>query len=359
MSETIDEARLDQQIHKVIGDVAGAMSLFMAYLGDQAGVFAAMDGAGPLSCAALAEKTGLNPKYLHEWLGSVSAAGYVTLHPDETFELTPEQALVFTREGQPACLQGFIQIVFSQFELLDKAVETFKSGKGRAWSEHSQCCFCGTDRFFRPGYAANLVDNWIPALGGVEAEEAAEELEILGDAEVCVKVAAETLRHVGDARLEGGAAPAVGDVGAEDADAALLDALGGGDQAEQGRFADAVRADHRDAGAGGDVEGGVLQRHRPAIAVPQAGQRDGGSHDLPPAGVSPLPPGERVRVRERRGVDWMAEGAPFSAKSRCASPSPRPSPRGGEGDMGGGEEASRVSFDSSQSGHTALSSSFT
>jgi SAM-dependent methyltransferase len=171
MSEAIDEARLEQQIGKVIGDVAGAMSLFMAYLGDQAGVFAAMDGAGPLTCDALAAKTGLNPKYLHEWLGSVSAAGYIAFHShNETFELTPEQALVFSREGQPACMQGFIQIVFSQFEMLDKAVDTFKSGKGRPWSEHSQCCFCGTDRFFRPGYAANLVDNWIPALDGVEAK---------------------------------------------------------------------------------------------------------------------------------------------------------------------------------------------
>ena len=171
MSEAIDEARLEQQVGKVIGDVAGAMSLFMAYLGDQAGIFATMDGAGPLTCDALAEKTGLNPKYLHEWLGSVSAAGYITFDPaGETFELVPEQALVFSREGQPACMQGFIQIVFSQFEMLDKAVETFKTGKGRAWGEHSQCCFCGTDRFFRPGYVANLVDNWIPALEGVEAK---------------------------------------------------------------------------------------------------------------------------------------------------------------------------------------------
>jgi hypothetical protein len=127
MSDAIDAAKLDQQVHKVIGDVAGAMSLFMAYLGDQAGVFAAMDEAGPLTCDQLAAKTGLNSKYLHEWLGSVAAAGYVTFHShDDTFELSPEQALVFSREGQPACLQGFIQIVFSQFEMLDKAVETFK-----------------------------------------------------------------------------------------------------------------------------------------------------------------------------------------------------------------------------------------
>jgi 2-polyprenyl-3-methyl-5-hydroxy-6-metoxy-1,4-benzoquinol methylase len=176
MTEAIDETKLNELIGKVIGDVAGAMSLFLAYIGDQAGVFAVLDGAGPLSLEQLAEKTGYNRKYLHQWLGSVSAAGYVTLHPpiaagaDETFSLTPEQALVFTREGQPACMQGFIQAILSQFEAHEKAVATFRSGKGRPWSDQSPCCFCGTDRFFRPGYAANLVENWIPSLDGVEAK---------------------------------------------------------------------------------------------------------------------------------------------------------------------------------------------
>ena len=171
MPEAIDETRLNDLIGKVIGDVAGAMGVFMAYLGDKAGVFAALDGAGKLTLAELAAKTGLNEKYLHEWLGSVSAAGYVTFHAeDETFELSPEQALIFTREGQPACMQGFFEIVISQFAGEEKAVETFRSGQGRPWSDHLPCCFCGTDRFFRPGYHANLIDNWIPALEGVEAK---------------------------------------------------------------------------------------------------------------------------------------------------------------------------------------------
>jgi ubiquinone/menaquinone biosynthesis C-methylase UbiE len=171
VSETIDETRLNDLIGKTIGDVAGALSVFMAYLGDQAGVFTALDGAGRLSVAQLSEKTGINPKYLHEWLGSVSAAGYVTHHgEDDTFSLTPEQALVFTREGQPACMQGFLQLIVSQVAGHEKATETFKTGKGRSWADHPECLFCGTDRFFRPGYQANLVENWIPALDGVEAK---------------------------------------------------------------------------------------------------------------------------------------------------------------------------------------------
>lgn len=167
MSEQIDNAKVEELAGKVIGDVAGALGLFMAYIGDQTGVFEALDGAGRLTIAELAQKTGLNDKYLHEWLGSVSAAGYVTMNEDETFSLTPEQALIFTREGQPACMQGFIQAVVSQYEQHEKAVATFASGEGRPWGDHTQCLFCGVDRFFRPGYQANLLDQWIPALDGV------------------------------------------------------------------------------------------------------------------------------------------------------------------------------------------------
>lgn len=171
MNSEVNEAKLQELTGKVIGDVAGALSLYMAYLGDQAGVFEALDGAGSVTADELAARTGLNPKYLHEWLGSVAAAGYVTFDAqNERFSLSPEQALTFTREGQPACMQGFIQALISQFETREKAVDTFKSGKGRPWGDHSQCCFCGTDRFFRPGYAANLVSKWIPALNGVEAK---------------------------------------------------------------------------------------------------------------------------------------------------------------------------------------------
>ena len=169
MSEQIDMAKVEELAGKVIGDVAGALSLYMAYLGDQTGVFEALDQMGRVSVAELAEHTGMNEKYLHQWLGSVSAAGYVNFHPeDETFSISPEQALIFSREGQPACMQGFIQAVVSQYESHEKAVKTFKSGKGRPWSDQSECCFCGTDRFFRPGYAANLTSEWIPALDGVE-----------------------------------------------------------------------------------------------------------------------------------------------------------------------------------------------
>jgi ubiquinone/menaquinone biosynthesis C-methylase UbiE len=171
MSESYDEKKLEALAGKVMVDVAGAVGVLMAYIGDQAGVYRALDEIGPVTVDQLSQKTGLNPKYLHEWLGSNAAAGYVTYDPEtETFSLTPEQALIFTREGQPACMQGFFQAVVSQFETHEKAVETFKSGRGRPWGEHASSCFCGTDRFFRSGYMANLLERWIPSLNGVEAK---------------------------------------------------------------------------------------------------------------------------------------------------------------------------------------------
>lgn len=170
MRTRVNDAKLQELTGKVVGDVAGAMSVFMAYLGDQAGVYDALVGADPMTVDELAHKTGLNPKYLHEWLGANAAAGYITYDPEsERFSLTPEQALVFAQEGQPACLQGFFQSIVSQYETHADAVHTFRSGEGRPWGDHSQCLFCSTDRFFRPGYEANLFESWIPALDGVEA----------------------------------------------------------------------------------------------------------------------------------------------------------------------------------------------
>jgi len=169
MAEDVNMQALEALAGKVVGDVAGAMGLFMAYLGDQAGVYTALEELGPCTADVLADKLGMNEKYVHEWLASNAANGYVT-HDAASgeFSLTPEQAIVFAREGHPACMQGFFQSVVGQFEKHADALDTFKSGKGRPWGEHSVCTFCGTDRFFRPGYEANLLDAWIPALDGVK-----------------------------------------------------------------------------------------------------------------------------------------------------------------------------------------------
>ncbi|MBT5671441.1 MAG: class I SAM-dependent methyltransferase [Pseudomonadales bacterium] len=167
MSTELQE--LESLSAKVGGDAAGALGVLLAYIGDEAGVYRALDEFGPATTAQLAGKTNLDERYLQEFLSANAGHGYVTYYPgDETFAMSEAQAAVFAREGQPTCMQGFFQIIVSQFARHETALETFKTGKGRAWGDHDQCCFCGTDRFFRPGYEANILENWIPALSGVE-----------------------------------------------------------------------------------------------------------------------------------------------------------------------------------------------
>jgi len=169
VSEIFDESKFEQLQGKVVGDVGGALGLFMAYIGDQTGVYRALEKMGACTHTELAEATGLNERYLLEWLSANAAFGYVDYDTEQDkFTLNPEQAALFSHEGDPTCMQGFFQAVISQIATHETAVDVFKTGRGRPWGEHDTCCYCGTDRFFRPGYVANLIDNWIPALEGVE-----------------------------------------------------------------------------------------------------------------------------------------------------------------------------------------------
>ena len=127
------------------------------------------DKLGPAKASAIAKEAKVDERYLQEWLASNAARGYVTFDSEtEEFSLTPEQACVFARESEPTCIQGLIQGVVGQFAKEDVALDVFKTGRGRPWGEHHDCCFCGTERFFRPAYAGHLLDEWIPALEGVE-----------------------------------------------------------------------------------------------------------------------------------------------------------------------------------------------
>lgn len=166
-----EQAKFDELQGKVMADVGGAIGLLMAYIGDQAGVYSILEEIGPCGHAELAAKSGVDERYLREWLSANAALGYVTYDAQsDDFALSPEQAALFAHEGEPTCMQGFFQAVVAQYATHDTALEVFQSGRGRPWADHHGCCFCGTDRFFRPGYVVNLVDNWIPALDGVEVK---------------------------------------------------------------------------------------------------------------------------------------------------------------------------------------------
>jgi SAM-dependent methyltransferase len=105
---------------------------------------------------------------VREWLSSQAAGGYVNYDAASgKFSLTAEQAFTLADENSPAYLPGAFQLALGSLRAVPRIVESFRSGAGMGWGEHDSDVFHGCEKFFRPGYAANLVSSWIPALDGV------------------------------------------------------------------------------------------------------------------------------------------------------------------------------------------------
>jgi 2-polyprenyl-3-methyl-5-hydroxy-6-metoxy-1,4-benzoquinol methylase len=167
----IDERKLHEFVGRAVGDMGAAMSAALIVIGDKLGLYKAMAGAGPLTSNELAKRTGCAERYVREWLNAQAAGGYVTYDPESRrYTLPPEQASCLADDSSPTFLPGGFQVIAAVIRDEPKLAEAFRSGKGLGWHEHDPGLFEGTERFFRPNYAANLVGSWIPALEGVEAK---------------------------------------------------------------------------------------------------------------------------------------------------------------------------------------------
>ena len=161
--------KLNELLGKLVADLGAAIGGASILLGDRLGLYKAMADGAPVTPIELAKKTDLHERYIREWLSAQAASGYIDYDPQKgTFSLSPEQAMAFAEEGSPAFFAGAFDVVQAIYLDEPKVAEAFRTGKGVGWHEHSKCLFSGTERFFRPGYSANLVSNWIPTLDGVE-----------------------------------------------------------------------------------------------------------------------------------------------------------------------------------------------
>jgi SAM-dependent methyltransferase len=164
----VDQEKLNTFIGKMLGDLGGAMNVPLVRLGDRLGLYKALHNAGPMTVAQFAEKARIVPRYAREWLSNQAASGYLAYDPQrETFELPPEQALVFAEDDSPVNLLGAFDIVAAMMGVEDKVADVFRTGKGVGWGDQAGCLFCATGRFFRPGYKTHLIPEWLPALNGV------------------------------------------------------------------------------------------------------------------------------------------------------------------------------------------------
>lgn len=164
----LDMDKLNAFIGQFVGDLGAAVHAGMVVIGEQLGLYKALAG-GPLSSAELAAKTHTDERYVREWLSSQAAGGYVTYNEKtDKFRLSEEQAFALADEDSPAYLPGAFQLALGSLAAVPRIAESFRTGAGMGWHEHDDGVFHGCEKFFRPGYAANLVSSWIPALDGVK-----------------------------------------------------------------------------------------------------------------------------------------------------------------------------------------------
>jgi 2-polyprenyl-3-methyl-5-hydroxy-6-metoxy-1,4-benzoquinol methylase len=167
----MDMGKLNAFMGQAVGDMGAAMHSVLIVLGDRLGLYKAMGDSLPVSPAELAKRTGTNERYVREWLNANAASGYMTYDAATgKYTLPPEQAFALATENSPAFIPGIFHIVSACFHDARKIEDAFRTGKGVGWHEHHHDLFHGTERFFRPGYIANLTTSWIPALDGVEAK---------------------------------------------------------------------------------------------------------------------------------------------------------------------------------------------
>ncbi|MDB5081158.1 MAG: type 12 methyltransferase [Chloroflexi bacterium] len=164
----VDEAKLGEFVGKLVSDAATTLSSALVLIGDKLGLYKAMADNGPLDSAGLARLTNTSERYIREWLVNQASTGYIEYNPATgMYSLPPEQALALTGENSPYYVIGLIQVVTAIMKADTRITEAFRTGAGMGWGEHDHNLFEGTERLFRPGYIANLVQNWLPALDGV------------------------------------------------------------------------------------------------------------------------------------------------------------------------------------------------
>jgi SAM-dependent methyltransferase len=169
----LDMDKLNAFLGQFVSDLGAAVHTGMVVIGEKLGLYKALAGEA-MSSTELATKTQTDERYLREWLASQAAGGYVT-YDEKTnkFSLSGEQAFALADEDSPAYLPGAFELALGSLAAIPRITDCFRTGAGMGWHEHDDGVFHGCEKFFRPGYAANLVSSWIPAL-----QEVKQKLEV-------------------------------------------------------------------------------------------------------------------------------------------------------------------------------------
>lgn len=167
--KALQKHKMDAFAERFLGDSAAAVRAGLNYIGDRLGIFKTMAGSGPLTVAELAERSGLDQRYLQEWLAAMVSAQYIEYDADKkTYELPGEHAVFLADENSPMFMGGALQMPVPLVSSAPKILEAFRNGGGLSHDDHHPEMTEATERFTRPFFNSFLTQEWIPSMPELE-----------------------------------------------------------------------------------------------------------------------------------------------------------------------------------------------
>src|SRR5215471_11478209 len=168
--QSIDQAKTEAFMGKVLTDVTSTVATVMANIGDRFGLFKEL-AQRPATSAELAERAHINERYAREWLSQMTSAGYLAYDPiSQRFTLPPEHAPVLAQEGGPFFLGAAFQQVIAEIGPYNQLIQAFRQGGGVPMEAYGSELWEGQARFSAGFFEHLLVPVWLPAMPEVQAK---------------------------------------------------------------------------------------------------------------------------------------------------------------------------------------------
>lgn len=135
VTQTLDQAKTEAFAGEMLGMLTGALTALMVSVGHRTGLFDKLSTMGPATSEVIARSTGMNQRYIHEWLGNMTTARIMEHDPAKgTYWLPPEHAASITRAAGPGNLATLAEFVSLFGNVEDQIVDCFKNGGGVPYS---------------------------------------------------------------------------------------------------------------------------------------------------------------------------------------------------------------------------------
>lgn len=153
---------------KTYADMAGAMSVGMAYVGVKTGLFQAMAGKGQMHVDEVVQASGLTSRYVEEWLKGMAAAGYLRYEPTaQTFQLPDELAYLVASEGTDHFMGGLFYFAPVLLGVAPKVADAFRTGGGVRFEDFGPECVVALDMINSGQYEQRFGSYWLSKLPDV------------------------------------------------------------------------------------------------------------------------------------------------------------------------------------------------